>query len=528
VYFEGADVSFNFPENRDRCVLTRAPESPTTHVKSLDDLSRPSIRTLRPHHRIEIDPASDRISQASSWADASRTSYEYFLARGTFKGGDGDSDDEGASGGRPAADASTAAPTRGAEAGGARQRSLWAFDEWDDNDADALGHEDEDDHRVPDVVAEGGTADSMWHAIARRHEQQQAYRVIVSGIMGGVDPCIVLLVSPPGGGKSYYAKFELTVEMETKLGLHRVIIDGSNDELVDTSLRTILDRRVPSEACFLVVDEFHMLDRHHKNELFAWLKVHPIHHVLLIANRRDNTDDTLMKTFRIAANFSPARVRTVVTRLDTPLVRTVVTKRGITCVKQVLIWVHAARCVFGGEAISLRNLSEIAAAYQATDAPEDNGMAGGGDPAGEGPDAAAARAGGAGPGPRGAGRTVRRGDDSARARKLEKLLMAKLPRIAAVTARGFVRAFIEVATRVEEADRGVLDPGQDPLVEACDAIKNSRPRCSRSTSTPATAPTRPRRRGPATTGSTFPTLSSAPSARRATCARVQGWLRGAR
>ena len=98
----------------------------------------------------------------------------------------------------------------------------------------------------------------------------------------------VLIVSPPGAGKTHLLNNTIKPQMEAA-GLPMVRIDGSSDELVMVSLHSRLEalftERRPS---LLVIDEYHMLCEAHKNQLFAWLK-HERRlewlRVVLIANR---------------------------------------------------------------------------------------------------------------------------------------------------------------------------------------------------------------------------------------------------
>jgi hypothetical protein len=79
------------------------------------------------------------------------------------------------------------------------------------------------------------------------------YRETVVKLMDHKDPCILLLCSPPGAGKSHFAS-ELA-ERVAKNGLRRAFIDGSDDRLVDMALAEILNVELPDPTWsqFLVV-----------------------------------------------------------------------------------------------------------------------------------------------------------------------------------------------------------------------------------------------------------------------------------
>jgi len=57
------------------------------------------------------------------------------------------------------------------------------------------------------------------------------YRKRVEEIMEQREPCVLLLCSPPGAGKSHFSN-ELAENIKSKFGLRRAFIDGSDDRLV--------------------------------------------------------------------------------------------------------------------------------------------------------------------------------------------------------------------------------------------------------------------------------------------------------
>jgi replication-associated recombination protein RarA len=95
-----------------------------------------------------------------------------------------------------------------------------------------------------------------------------------------------MLVSPPGAGKTHLAE-EL---IDANANRHCRRIDCSSDELVERALDSILEESFPvqGDMSLLVADEFHMLSKSHKNELFQWVTPRLFWlKVILLANRSD-------------------------------------------------------------------------------------------------------------------------------------------------------------------------------------------------------------------------------------------------
>ena len=112
-----------------------------------------------------------------------------------------------------------------------------------------------------------------------------------------------------------------------------------------------------------VVDEFHMLKEHHKQDLFQWLHLNARRlHVLLIANRKDARDEELLEELRKQSSnigLCPKRISSFTTRLGRTLVQEVMEKRKTGFQEYILRWMHCCRCLFGGEAVSLRGLARL-------------------------------------------------------------------------------------------------------------------------------------------------------------------------
>ncbi len=75
---------------------------------------------------------------------------------------------------------------------------------------------------------------------------------------GRLQSFVILLVSPPGAGKTTF----LTKDVQEQLHRHgrpSYLYDASSDELVEVALTTSLSQRVRDKRSYLIVDEFHML-----------------------------------------------------------------------------------------------------------------------------------------------------------------------------------------------------------------------------------------------------------------------------
>jgi hypothetical protein len=91
------------------------------------------------------------------------------------------------------------------------------------------------------------------------------------------------LLSPPGAGKSFLVEHSAALKQ-------RRIFDCSNDELIDKAIYAALSERFPTQApgWTLIADEFHMLSREHKEQLFVWISSRLSWlKVILIGNRAD-------------------------------------------------------------------------------------------------------------------------------------------------------------------------------------------------------------------------------------------------
>ena len=314
VYLENTQTSWNFAENRDRCVYDRAPPPVERNIRTESSLKNPEVAQLRPTH-IQPYPRVAQHCQATGRSDETLSTCKdwdvvFSYTRSFF---------------RSAAD------------------------------------------QLP--ASEGAAASEDWSVVGGQGpptEEGSDYRKTIREIFTEADPCVVLLCSPPGAGKSHFSN-ELAEMLKRKHSVGRAFIDGSDDRFVDMSLTEILESELPDPAKrqFLIVDEFHMLRENHKQDLFNWLETNARRlHVLLIANRKDANDEKLLEGLcerSASLGLTPDRICHFTTRLGRELLTEVMEKRGKDKAMQRRIrsWMHCARCLFGGEAVSLRGIDGL-------------------------------------------------------------------------------------------------------------------------------------------------------------------------
>jgi len=180
-------------------------------------------------------------------------------------------------------------------------------------------------------------------------------------------PTLVLLVSPPGAGKSYYMN-ELRAQLAREQAIGIEEFDGSSDILVHHTLAELLNRAVTVRVGMLVVDEYHMLSDEHKEELYAWLQDKlSVLRVVLIANRIDSRDRERLRAcmhLRHEDDSTPEDQRTVVlleARLTRKMADEVMVKRSNTPRVREAVgkWLVASRLIFGEESVSLRIIDQL-------------------------------------------------------------------------------------------------------------------------------------------------------------------------
>ncbi|GIQ80339.1 hypothetical protein KIPB_001119, partial [Kipferlia bialata] len=178
---------------------------------------------------------------------------------------------------------------------------------------------------------------------------------------------IMLLSSPPGAGKTYYVEDKLKKDQKGQTKR----FDGSDDRLVFDSLDSILNGLVDTKAQnkqILIIDEYHMLMRQHKEALFNWLNRNDNVRGLLIANRLDADDDALVKEFMskrknsrgnegsVAVDYAGECIRSEsmisLARLGKVYNKEQNQDKG--CWVRLQMWYIASRLLLGEDSISLR------------------------------------------------------------------------------------------------------------------------------------------------------------------------------
>ncbi|GBG31366.1 Rab-like protein 2A [Hondaea fermentalgiana] len=220
VYLEECDTSWNFGENRDRCVLTRAPMTASRLLTCRKDLQRAQLRANRPVHEFDVDEklVDTILSASKGWDGLEKALKTALLSSTQLQGSSKEmlSDDENVvidflKEGAPAASATKQGVS--IEPGAPSEGSSW-------------------------LSADGTTQESRG---------SDDYRDQMRLLLRQPDPKIVLLVSPPGAGKSHFSD-ELGKELKKTFSLGFAYVDGSDDELVDTALASVLTRKVPEEG----------------------------------------------------------------------------------------------------------------------------------------------------------------------------------------------------------------------------------------------------------------------------------------
>jgi len=175
------------------------------------------------------------------------------------------------------------------------------------------------------------------------------------------DPCVVLVVSPPGAGKTFFME-DLRAKLERGQNATIAHFDGSSDVLVTHTIVELLDSAVGGhgERVLLILDEYHMLAEAQKAQLFEWIEEKAAAlQVVLIANRIDSKDRERVKNCALKVRLIETRLSRAV--LDEKLECTGAAEADRT---KVRLWYVASRLVFGEESISLRLVDPIVEALQ--------------------------------------------------------------------------------------------------------------------------------------------------------------------
>lgn len=296
VYLEGVDTSFNFPENRDRCNFRFAPANPLHSVRSMDDLKKLEVSQVRPSHFVSY---AARTQPAEELQDS---------------------------------------------------RRLLAF----------FAKNFAPDSSTGSLAADAMHQDTMFSQSPPASSYSPDFRRELEDLLFGPLPCMILLVSAPGAGKTHHmSALRGRLEEEMQFDIHE--FDGSSDILVTTALAEVLQRTMTSQSMqsqkLLILDEYHMLSDEHKDELFEWVraKLGSELRVVLIANRSDSKDRERLEQIR-PTGASQVKVALLQTRLSRLRIQQVMESRGNAERWRPAIcdWLVASRLLFGEESVSLR------------------------------------------------------------------------------------------------------------------------------------------------------------------------------
>jgi len=179
----------------------------------------------------------------------------------------------------------------------------------------------------------GSCAPSLYKSPPAPSSMSSDFREELEQYLFGSDPCLVLLVSAPGAGKTHHmSALRGRLEGEMQFDIHE--FDGSSDILVTTALSEVLQRTIQAQNSeaqkLLILDEYHMLSDEHKDELFEWVrtKLGPSLRVVLICNRIDSKDRQRLEQARPLASAPQIKVGLIQTRISRKRVQMVMEARG--------------------------------------------------------------------------------------------------------------------------------------------------------------------------------------------------------
>ncbi|EDQ85182.1 uncharacterized protein MONBRDRAFT_38957 [Monosiga brevicollis MX1] len=204
---------------------------------------------------------------------------------------------------------------------------------------------------IPPGPAQGDKAASFKGA----HWQQK-----VKNFFEGFMPRrVMLLVSPPGAGKSHTANEIMRDSGE--IICHR--FDCSDDRLVMNSLSSLLATyfSVENRPSLLVADEFHLLGLRHKRELFNWITPRLSWlNVLLIGNRKLRQDSGLLDDLRrhvqsTGCTKDDVKIEEMEVQLDPNFIVQNCHDNANGIKDDLTRWLIFLRILFGPSILSMRN-----------------------------------------------------------------------------------------------------------------------------------------------------------------------------
>ncbi|CUI11143.1 Hypothetical protein, putative [Bodo saltans] len=189
---------------------------------------------------------------------------------------------------------------------------------------------------------------------------------------------VVLIVSPPGGGKSMELRnleFDLSTNNNEGSTFRIINFDCSGDALVHRALWTLLNDAVAGielggDSVVLVVDEYHMLSRAKKIEFIRWAesRIGDIK-IVLLANRDDPDDEALDERLN---NVSGQSTISIIQRARISICKMVealstVRMTAPASIHRAVTFLCATRLLISDDAISLRMTPDFNAAPYASE-----------------------------------------------------------------------------------------------------------------------------------------------------------------
>lgn len=202
------------------------------------------------------------------------------------------------------------------------------------------------------------------------------------------ETAVVLLVGPPGIGKTVYAeRFLRDYANTTGAGDDAFrFIDGSKDEFTRTALADVLHQRAVRGRT-LLVDEFHFMSAELKRQLLQWQSSRGMAmrvRLLLIANRVDPEDLALFERADLRERkivvCARGRLEKCITKgvydslskgagLDwqRELAPSVMPQEWVRSMCFAMLWLRGCNALFGQEMLAIRPVAALMSAFNALD-----------------------------------------------------------------------------------------------------------------------------------------------------------------
>ncbi|EDQ85132.1 uncharacterized protein MONBRDRAFT_38958 [Monosiga brevicollis MX1] len=223
------------------------------------------------------------------------------------------------------------------------------------SDASSLeSHHACDFQKMPNTTLKGSWKRKMltWLGLSKAQTAEES-QAVSSGQLSAF-----VVFSPPGAGKTHFLDKVVRPQWETVARREVRDFDCSSKQLVEESLASVLSSRCSGAAkeLLVVADEFHMLNKAQKLELFATLAERALSQplrVILIGNRREKDDDDLLaawKAMPASGNIQDVSARLTVVELHARIVQLGLNENKLLC------WYACCRALFSDHVLTLRNV----------------------------------------------------------------------------------------------------------------------------------------------------------------------------